>query len=145
MKWSISVVLSGALGAVAAMAVAQTPATAPNPASGYSSPQVLSDGWMTAAPEQAGIDRDRLVKMTDSIRSHPEFNVHAVLIERDGRLVYEEYFSGKDERRGQPLGVVTFTRDTLHDLRSVTKSVVSALVGIASQLRRHSFARCTTA
>ena len=90
MKWSISVALSGALGAVAAMAVAQTPATAPNPASGYSSPQVLSDGWLTAAPEQAGIDRDRLMKMTDSIRSHPEFNVHAVLIERDGRLVYEE-------------------------------------------------------
>ena len=71
--------------------------------------------------------------MTDSIRSHPEFNVHAVLIERDGRLVYEEYFSGKDERWGQPLGIVTFTRATLHDLRSVTKSVVSALVGIASR------------
>ena len=70
--------------------------------------------------------------MTGSIRSHPEHNVHAVLIERDGRLIYEEYFSGKDERRGQPLGVVTFTRDTLHDLRSVTKSVISALVGIAN-------------
>ena len=67
-----------------------------------------------------------------SIRAHPEWNVHAVLIERAGRLVYEEYFSGKDERWGQPLGVVTFTRGTLHDLRSVTKSVVSALVGIAS-------------
>lgn len=58
--------------------------------------------------------------------------MHAVLIERDGRLVYEEYFSGKDERRGRPLGVVTFTRETLHDLRSVTKSVISALVGVAS-------------
>lgn len=85
----------------------------------------------TAGPEQAGIDHDRLLKMTESIRSHPEFNVHAVLIERDGRLVYEQYFSGRDERRGQPLGVVTFTPDTLHDLRSVTKSVVSALIGIA--------------
>src|SRR5215203_4585038 len=70
--------------------------------------------------------------MTESIRSHPQDNVHAVLIERDGRLVYEEYFSGNDARRGCPLGVVTFTRDTLHDLRSVTKSVVSALIGAAN-------------
>ena len=30
-----------------------------------------------------------------------------------------------------PLGRVTMTRDTKHDLRSVTKSVVSALTGIA--------------
>lgn len=132
MRWSISVVLVGALVAHTAMTVAQTPATAPSSPSGYSIPPVLTDGWMTAAPEQAGIDRDRLMKMTDSIRSHAEFNIHAVLIERDGRLVYEEYFSGRDERRGQPLGVVTFTRDTVHDLRSVTKSVVSALVGVAS-------------
>jgi CubicO group peptidase (beta-lactamase class C family) len=78
------------------------------------------------------MDRGRLAKMTDHIRSNPALNVHAVLIERDGHLVYEEYFSGRDESRGKTLGVVTFTRNTLHDLRSVTKSVVSALIGIAS-------------
>jgi CubicO group peptidase (beta-lactamase class C family) len=87
---------------------------------------------MTSAAERAGIDRRRLEQMTESIRSHPQDNVHAVLIERDGRLVYEEYFSGHDERRGRALGVVTFTRDTLHDLRSVTKTVVFALVGAAN-------------
>jgi CubicO group peptidase (beta-lactamase class C family) len=117
-----------ALCALAATTVAQTPAQR----SGYSTPPVLDDGWKTGNPEQGGIDRQRLEQMTDAIRSHPEYNVHAVLIEHDGRLVYEEYFSGPDERRGQPLGVVKFTRDTLHDLRSVTKSVVSALVGIAA-------------
>jgi CubicO group peptidase (beta-lactamase class C family) len=116
-KWLMSVVL------VSAFAVATAAQTVPT---------VLTDGWKTAAPEETGSDRERLLKMTESLRSHPEYNVHAVLIERDGRLVYEEYFSGRDERRGQPLGVVTFTRDTLHDLRSVTKSVVSALVGIAN-------------
>ena len=72
--------------------------------------------------------------------------MHAVLIERDGRLVYEEYFSGQDARRGRSLGFVTFTRDTLHDLRSVTKSVVSARVGAAnaSGAIRSLDARCWT-
>ena len=56
----------------------------------------------------------------------------------------QEYFSGRDERRGQPLGVVTFTRDTLHDLRSVTKRCCSRARGNRHQLRRPSFARCAT-
>ena len=43
----------------------------------------------------------------------------------------EEYFQGEDERRGQPLGNVRFDAATLHDLRSVSKSVTSALFGIA--------------
>ena len=125
-------VLVGALAAVAATAAAQSAVPAPRPPVSYAIPPSLNDGWTTDAAERVGIDRRRLEQMTESIRSHPQDNVHAVLIERDGRLVYEEYFSGSDERRGRRLGVVTFTRDTLHDLRSITKSVVSALVGAAS-------------
>jgi CubicO group peptidase (beta-lactamase class C family) len=94
-------------------------------------PASVDDGWAIGSLEQAGIDRERIESMTGAIHAHPEYNVHAVLIERDGRLVYEEYFAGKDERWGTPLGDVTFTRETKHDLRSVTKSVVSALIGIA--------------
>ena len=131
MNSQLSIVLVSALGALVA-AAAQTPRAVPVPAYSYAIPPTLSDGWTTATLEQAGIDRRRLEQMTESIRSHPEYNVHAVLIERSGRLVYEEYFSGKDERWGVPLGVVNFDRGTMHDLRSVTKSVVSALVGIAS-------------
>ena len=101
--------------------------------SAYSVPASLDDGWTTGSLEDAHIDRARLEAMTDSVRAHPDLNVHAILIERDGRLVYEEYFAGQDERWGRPLGVVTFTRDTKHDLRSITKSVVSALVGIAHE------------
>jgi CubicO group peptidase (beta-lactamase class C family) len=127
-----SFVLAGALAAMAATAAAQSAAPASKSQVSYSIPTSLGDGWTTDAAERVGIDVRRLEQMTESIRSHPQDNVHAVLIERDGRLVYEEYFSGKDVRRGRPLGVVTFTRDTLHDLRSVTKSVISALVGVAS-------------
>jgi CubicO group peptidase (beta-lactamase class C family) len=69
--------------------------------------------------------------LTQSIRSWPELGVHAILIERGGKLIYEEYFDGFDERWGLPLGKISMTAETKHDLRSVTKSVVSALVGIA--------------
>ena len=94
-------------------------------------PSVLADGWKTATPESAGVDGARLATLTREVRAWPELGVHAILIERSGRLIYEEYFDGFDERWGQPLGRVSMTRESRHDLRSVTKSVVSALVGIA--------------
>ena len=124
-------VLASIFAALAATISARSQAVPQSPPPS-SAPPALSDGWMTGTPEQVGINRHHLEQMTEAIRSHPDYNIHAVLIERDGRLVYEEYFSGTDERWGQRLGRVTFTRDTLHDLRSVTKSVVSALVGIAN-------------
>jgi CubicO group peptidase (beta-lactamase class C family) len=133
-KASMVIVLAGAI--VAGAGIAATVALrrpAQGPSYTYAVPPAFDDGWTTGSAQQAGVDRRRLEAMTDSIRSRPKDNVHAVLIERDGRLVYEEYFSGEDERWGRPLGVVTFNRDTVHDLRSVTKSVVSALVGIANQ------------
>jgi len=65
------------------------------------------------------------------VRAWPELGVHAILIERSGRLIYEEYFEGFDESWGRPLGRLTMDAASLHDLRSVTKSVVSAPAGIA--------------
>lgn len=58
-------------------------------------------------------------------------NIHAVVVIRNGRLVFERYFAGEDERWGRPLGRVRFDASTLHDLRSVSKSVVGLLYGIA--------------
>jgi CubicO group peptidase (beta-lactamase class C family) len=103
----------------------------PVPSSLYEPPPALDDGWSTARADSLGVDPDGLAALTASVRAWPELGVHAILVERSGRLIYEEYFDGFDERWGQPLGRVSMTRDSLHDLRSVTKSVVSALVGIA--------------
>jgi len=124
-------VFTGAVGVLATTNATQSAAPAQNLTYTYAAPPDVGDGWTTGTVEQVGIDRQGLERMTESVRANPDLNVHAILIERDGRLVYEEYFSGKDERWGRPLGVVSFTRDTIHDLRSVTKSVVSALVGLA--------------
>jgi CubicO group peptidase (beta-lactamase class C family) len=58
-------------------------------------------------------------------------NVHGVIAARGGRIVCERYWPGLDEARGRPLGIVRFGPDALHDLRSVTKSIVGLLYGIA--------------
>jgi CubicO group peptidase (beta-lactamase class C family) len=106
-------------------------ATLTSPSPGYTRPPALNDGWRTASADSMGLDRAPLEALTRILRSWPELGVHAVLIERGGALVYEEYFTANDERWGTSLGRVAFTRDTRHDLRSITKSVVSALAGIA--------------
>lgn len=93
-------------------------------------PCAASD-WPIATPAEVGLDGARLAALTTHLREHPELNIHAVLVVKDGRLAYEEYFPGEDDDWGQPLGRVEFGPETLHDLRSVTKSVTSALVGIA--------------
>ncbi len=94
-------------------------------------PPRLNDGWDTAAPGTVGLDAERLAALTAAIRGGEYGNVHAVLIERQGKLVYEEYFDGQDWSWGAELGQVRFGRASLHDLRSITKSVTATLVGIA--------------
>jgi CubicO group peptidase (beta-lactamase class C family) len=69
--------------------------------------------------------------MAERLERAPRDNVHSVLVVRRGRLAVERYFAGEDQRWGRPLGRVEFGPDTLHDLRSVTKTVVALLVGIA--------------
>ena len=58
-------------------------------------------------------------------------NVHSVLVIHHEQVIAEWYFEGTDEARGMWLGTVKFGPETLHDVRSVTKSVVSLLFGIA--------------
>ena len=97
----------------------------------YQRPATLNDGWQTAEAESLGVDSAALGKLTETMRAWPELGVHAILIERGGKLIYESYFDGFDERWGQPLGRVSMTANSKHDLRSITKSVVSGLTGIA--------------
>jgi CubicO group peptidase (beta-lactamase class C family) len=60
-----------------------------------------------------------------------EANVHAVVIVRHGKLVFEQYFAGYDEPWGQDDGQHDFDATAKHDMRSVSKSMISLLVGIA--------------
>ncbi|MEI9921644.1 MAG: serine hydrolase [Bacteroidota bacterium] len=89
------------------------------------------DGIPTASLSSVGMDSTLINKMTAAIHNGDYANIHSVLISRHGKLVYEEYFMGKDEEWGNPLGTIQFDADRLHDVRSISKSVVSACVGIA--------------
>jgi CubicO group peptidase (beta-lactamase class C family) len=92
-------------------------------------PVALDDGWTVATPESAGLDSARLCAIAARLKE-TEANVHAVVIVRHGKLVFEQYFSGPDER-WDVAGQYDFDATTKHDMRSVSKSVISLLVGIA--------------
>lgn len=94
-------------------------------------PTALGDGWAIATPEEAEIDPAALCGLDKFIAQWPQANIHSVVVARRGKLVMERYYKGEDERWGSPQGSVTFAADVKHDLRSISKSVTSLLVGIA--------------
>jgi CubicO group peptidase (beta-lactamase class C family) len=94
------------------------------------SPTSLNDGWPTATPESVGLDGERLCGIAARLKETAA-NVHAVIIVRHGKLVFEQYFPGYDEPWGMGEGRHDFDATTKHDMRSASKSVVSLLVGIA--------------
>jgi CubicO group peptidase (beta-lactamase class C family) len=83
------------------------------------------------APAEAGFAPDLEARLDRLIAEKRAWNLHGVVVVRGGRLVLERYFAGPDWAVTRDLGHVTFGPDTLHDLRSVTKSIVGLLYGIA--------------
>jgi CubicO group peptidase (beta-lactamase class C family) len=96
----------------------------------------VSSQWERASPEGMGIAPDLPERLAQGVKSGALANLHGVAMVRRGKLVLESYFTGQDERWGAPLGTVAFNADTLHDVRSVSKSVVSLLYGIALEERK---------
>ncbi len=84
----------------------------------YTAPEALSDGLETSSLEAEGLNKALIVQMTNQINLDAFKNIHSVVIVKNNKLVYEHYFNGYD-------------REMLHNLYSDTKSVNSALVGIA--------------
>lgn len=93
--------------------------TAPASAAPVSIPAVvdLAGPWQTLTPAAAGIDPGLLAAADAQARSVG--SVRSLVVVRHGVLVDAQYFAGT-------------TAATLDDVRSVTKSVMSLLVGIAT-------------
>jgi len=81
--------------------------------------------------QQGGFDSVRIHAMTQAIAQQEYPNIHSVLIVKNKKLVYEKYFPGTDEIWGTSIGMVNHSKDSLHDVRSISKSIISACIGIA--------------
>lgn len=87
--------------------------------------------WINTTAEEAGFAANLERKLAAGFESGLLLPIHALLVSRAGKLVLEKYYEGEDESWGDPLGRVSFGPEALHDLRSVTKSIVGMLCGIA--------------
>ena len=107
--------------------VGQTPETP------FAVPAIIGDGWEREDLAQSGFDAERLRSLL-AIMMNGETNIHSVIVERHGRLVAELYRRGKDRSTNS---LFAHNRDfgptVVHDTRSVSKSVISLLLGIAKQ------------
>jgi CubicO group peptidase (beta-lactamase class C family) len=87
--------------------------------------------WQPIDAAEAGFAPDLTDRLAAAVHEGRVPGLHGVVMLRQGRLVLEWYGAGEDFSWNVSLGSVTFGPDTLHDLRSVTKSVVALLYGIA--------------
>ena len=86
--------------------------------------------WSETTPSEAGFapDLDENFEVARQAGILP--NLHGVVAARGGRIFFERYLAGPDAGR-RPLGIIRFGPETLHDMRSVSKSIVGLLYGIA--------------
>jgi CubicO group peptidase (beta-lactamase class C family) len=90
------------------------------------------DGWETASLESVGLDPDPFRALLTLIDRTQDHFIHGILVVRNDRLVFEEYWPGVDmEDIGLNPVQRPFGYNTLHYVASVSKSITSALVGIA--------------
>ncbi|MER8509244.1 serine hydrolase [Mesorhizobium sp. M0199] len=92
---------------------------------------IPSSSPSVAAAEALGFDPAIHRKLLAGLESGLLRDLHVVLAARSEKVFLEHYAEGRDEEWGRPIGQIAFDAGTLHDLRSVTKSIVSLLYGIA--------------
>ncbi|MFW9973816.1 MAG: serine hydrolase domain-containing protein [Candidatus Thorarchaeota archaeon] len=78
-----------------------------------------TEGWVVSTPEEQGMDSTALEEVYSHVRNSGA-SIRSLLVVRHGYLVAEEYFTP-----------MLYDVNDTHILYSVTKSVVSSLIGIA--------------
>ena len=102
----------------------------------YTTPKFLNDSIEIDNITKANIDSNKIIELTKLILKDSFPNIHSLLIAKDNKLVYENYFSGKDESWGWSLGYAKHDTNVLHDIRSISKSVVAACIDLAIQQQK---------
>jgi len=83
-----------------------------------------TETWRECNPEEVGMDPKKLKELNEEVRLLLEMHIdiHSILIVKDGYIVAEQYYSDD------------YGPEDLHPIYSCTKSLTSAMLGIASGL-----------
>ncbi|MCF8243099.1 MAG: beta-lactamase family protein [Melioribacteraceae bacterium] len=81
-------------------------------------PVDINDGWEISSLENEGLNPAVINELLHKIQTGQFKNLHSLLIAKNGKLVSESYFNG-------------YSREKKHLLKSLGKSITSALIGIA--------------
>jgi CubicO group peptidase (beta-lactamase class C family) len=76
-----------------------------------------TEGWQISTPEEQGMRSQMLAEMMEHIKKN-NFNIDSILIVRNGYMIFDSYFW-------------PFSNEQKHNILSCTKSIMSALIGIA--------------
>jgi len=102
----------------------------------YRPPENIDDGFDVGSLAEVNIDLVLIVKAVDSICQGKYKEIHAMLIFKDNKLVFEEYFRGhkfKYDSTNHHGELVSWDRTMLHSTMSVTKSITSTCLRIAGE------------
>ena len=100
----------------------------------YRQPEKADDGLDVGTLDKVNMDQALIESAVDDIISDKYGEVHSLVIYKDGRLVFEEYFPGHDYMWDGPNfhgAWVNWDWDTEHNIHSAGKSITSACIGIA--------------
>lgn len=74
--------------------------------------------WEVVHPSEVKLDENRLLGLIKKIEDSVIHSVDGIVVVKNSKIALEQYFNG-------------FSKDSLHNVASVGKSITSALVGIA--------------
>jgi len=97
-------------------------------------PEDIDDGLDVGTLDEVDMDSALLSEAVDRIQAGKYGEVHSLLIYKDGKLVFEEYFPGhtyKWDGPGFHGDWVEWDENQVHNIHSVGKSMTTACIGIA--------------
>ncbi len=77
-----------------------------------------TQGWRTSTPEEQGLDSTKLAQVLEVIKAE-KININSLLVIRNGSVLLDAYFHNP------------YDGTYPHDMASVTKSIMTTLIGIA--------------
>jgi len=87
----------------------------------YQTPIQTDDNWKTGTLAEVGLKTDRIEALVQSIQNGQYPVIDGIVLIKENKLVFEHYFNG-------------YNKESRHEMQSATKSIDSALVGLAKDL-----------